>query len=146
MTKTIYIGADHAGYRLKETTKDILKTKGYEVIDIGATSLVFEDDYTDFAHAVTKHVMEDAHSFGILFCDTGSGMCIAANKTKGIRAVNAWNPSIAHDARADNDANVLCIAQKMVSEGLLEDIINMWLATPFSQEERHARRIQKIEQ
>lgn len=145
MTKKIYIGSDHAGFRLKEYCKSILNEKGYDVMDMGAQTLTLEDDYTDFAHRVAQKVIEDRGSFGMLFCDTGSGMCIAANKTQGIRAVNAWNPEIAHDARFDNDANILCIAQKMVPEGALEAIVNEWLVTPFSQEERHIRRIQKIE-
>lgn len=148
----IYLGGDHAGFELKEAIKQYLKGEGYEIKDFGAHSFDKDDDYPDFGYSVARAVADsDGKSKGILFCGSAEGICIAANKVKGVRAVAVWTPTNAKMSREHNDANVLCLSGgKTLSPipGLSTDeakkIIDGWLKTPFSSEERHKRRIEKI--
>ena len=148
----IYLGADHAGFTLKEKVKKELQKK-YEVKDFGAYTLQKDDDYPDYAFPVAKAVASSkGKAKGILFCGSAEGICIAANKIKGIKAVPVWNKEIAKRSREHNDANVLCLAggktkspMKGISFAQAKKIIDIWLKTPFSGEERHIRRLRKIE-
>jgi len=148
----IYLGADHAGFELKEKVKDYLKQKGLEVEDLGAHALNKNDDYPDYGAAVAKKVTTDPErSRGILFCGSAEGICIAANKIKGIRAVAVWTTVSAKLSREHNDANVLCLSGGQTLTPIpgtsfedAKEIIDTWLSTPFSGEERHLRRIEKI--
>jgi len=148
----VYLAADHAGFELKEKIATYLKENNYEVEDLGAYTLNKDDDYPDFAFAAAKKVVEsEGKSKAILLCGSAEGMCIAANKVKGVRAIAAWTPINAQLSREHNDANVLCLSGgKTISPipGLsleeAEKIIDVWLATTFSAEERHARRLKKI--
>ncbi|OIP59604.1 MAG: ribose-5-phosphate isomerase [Candidatus Moranbacteria bacterium CG_4_10_14_3_um_filter_45_9] len=144
MKKSIFIGSDHAGFRLKEEMKHYLSGLGYTVTDVGNVILDPEDDYVEFALKVAQQVSCDRESFGILVCDTGSGVTIAANKVSGIRAVNVWNEDVAHYAREHNDANVLCFGEKYVSSKEAEKILRIFIDTAFSSEERHQRRVRRI--
>ncbi len=141
--KKIFIGSDHAGYELKENIKNYLLNEGLSFEDVGALSYNSTDDYPDYAALVAKKVIEN-NGLGILICNSGVGMCITANKIKGIRAVNAYNEEIAEKSKLHNNANVLCLGQAYVSESLAKKIIKKWLETDFIQEERHQRRINKI--
>lgn len=147
----IYLGADHAGFALKEKIKEYLLGRGLKVEDLGAHALDKNDDYPDYAAAVAKKVAEDSASRGILFCGSAEGICIAANKFKGIRAVPVWTVLTAKMSRAHNDANVLCLSGGQtlipipgISFEEARAIVDAWLATSFSGEERHLRRLEKI--
>ncbi len=143
MKKTIYIGADHAGFDSKEKIKKYLVQKKYQVIDCGNKRYNPNDDYPDFAFKVAKEVAYHRGE-GILLCGSAEGMSIAANKVRGIRAVVAHDLKEARLTREHNDTNVLCISGWHTSVVLAKKIINVWLKTPFSKEERHKRRLNKI--
>jgi RpiB/LacA/LacB family sugar-phosphate isomerase len=140
----IYTGSDHAGYKLKEYVKTYLSRAGYNPVDMGNEKYEPGDDYPDFAEKVAKKVAETGGR-GILICDSGVGVCIVANKEKGIRAVNATKPVIARMSREHNNTNVLCMGQNYIKPALAKKIIKVWLETEFSREERHHRRVDKIE-
>ena len=142
--KTIYIGSDHAGHRLKNYIKSYLSETGYYPIDLGNEKYEPGDDYPDFAAKVANEVSK-TDGRGILICDSGVGVCVVANKIKGIRAVNASGPVIARMSREHNNTNVLCLGQNYIRPGLARKIIKVWLETEFSKEERHHRRVNKIE-
>lgn len=141
----IFIGADHKGFKLKEELKKSLMDLGLDVRDIGNTSLDQNDDYPDFAKSVAESVIKTS-GWGILICGSGQGICIAANKIKGIRAVNIFNENQAKLSREHLNANVLCLSGEEISAEQSLAVIKMWMATPFSQEVRHLRRIKKIEE
>lgn len=151
MKKTIYIGADHGGFELKENIKIWLKELGYRVEDLGANSLVSDDDYPDFAVAVATKVAAESKTVeeyiaGILLCRSGGGMVIAANKIKGIRAVSVFDEQSAVLAKKKNDANVISISADLTAEDQVKEIILAYLEANFSGEERHVRRINKIKE
>lgn len=141
----IYIGADHRGFELKETLKKFLKDSGYEVIDVGNDRYDENDDYPDFAALAARAISQDPESRrGILICGSGAGMNIVANKFEGVRAVLINNPEQARLSRNDGDSNVLALAADFISEEQAKEILEIWLKTPFSNEERHKRRLEKI--
>lgn len=141
--KKIYLGSDHAGFELKEKIKDFLKNNGYNYEDIGPAEYSAGDDYPDYAVLVANEVSKTG-DFGILVCSSGVGMCITANKVKGIRAVNAYNAKIAQKSREHNDTNILCLGQDYIDIDTAKEIVKTWLATDFSPEEKHHRRVYKI--
>ena len=139
----IYIGADHAGYTLKEGLKDHIESLGYEVTDLGAFS---EDtvDYPDIAREVAEKVYENGGMLGVLICGTGTGMCMAANKHTGIRAASCTDEQMAMYARSHNHANILCLGQRVLnSEDLAKQITKKFLETEF-EGGRHEKRVDKI--
>lgn len=141
----IYIGADHRGFKLKESLKKFLKDQGYEAVDIGNDHYDENDDYSDFAALVGQAVSGDPENRrGILICRSGAGVDIVANKFKRVRSVLAQNPDQAYLTRNDDDTNVLSLASEFISEEAAQKILLTWLKTPFSGEERHKRRLQKI--
>jgi len=141
----IYIGADHRGFELKETLKDFLNTKGYEMVDVGNSKYDENDDYTDFAKLVGKSVSEDpAVRRGVLICGSGVGVDIAANKFRGVRSSLAFNSDQAFMARNDDDANIISLPADFLNEEDAQKILGTWLATPFDGKENHARRLEKI--
>ncbi|HII71382.1 TPA: ribose 5-phosphate isomerase B [Candidatus Woesearchaeota archaeon] len=139
----IIIGADHAGLKLKEKLKKHLDKKGVAYEDVGTHSSK-SVDYPDFAAKVANKVKKTKDSKGILVCGTGTGMVIAANKVKGIRAVAAYDPYTAKMSRADNDSNVLGLRGRAFAFENVKKIVDVWLKTPFSGNARHKRRIEKI--
>ena len=142
----IFIGADHAGFDLKESVKAFLaKTKTHQVNDL-SPMLVAGDDYPAIAKDVAHEVLQHPGSFGILLCGSGIGMDITANRFADIRASLVKNPQEAELARQHNNANVLVLAGFFLQPDQALAIVETWLATPFSGEERHARRIQQIDQ
>lgn len=143
----IYLGADHRGFNLKNKLRGFLKDLGYEAVDLGNTELDENDDYPDFAAAVAEKVMRDyENSRGVLICGSGVGVCVVANRFPKIRAALIMSPNQAFDSRDHDDANVICLGSDYVSEEEAKKIIATWLSTPFSGEERHRRRIEKINQ
>ena len=139
----IPIGADHAGYELKEQLKATLSGMGYAVEDVGTHSPA-STDYADFAHPVAEEVETGRAARGVLLCGTGLGMAYAANRHPHVRAAVAWNPAIAELARRHNDANILVIPARFVTEEEGNAILKTWLETPF-EGGRHQRRVEKIE-
>lgn len=140
----IYIGADHGGFTLKEHLKVYVIQRGFEVEDCGALRLDPEDDFPVYAKTVSEKVEKDPESRGILICRSGGGMAIAANRFKGIRAVDCMTVESAIHARTNNDANVLTLAAEWISEADAEKIVDAFLHTEFQKEERFVRRIQAI--
>jgi len=137
----VYIGADHAGFKLKQTLKQFLK-KDYRVLDVGAKKFNKTDDYPDFAKKVAKKIKKGGK--GILICGSAEGICIAANKFKGIRAVAVWTKTNARLSRQHNDANILCLSGWQLPLNKAKAISKLWLNTKFENEPRHIRRINKI--
>lgn len=140
----IYIGADHRGFQLKEYLKGFLQNAGYAVVDAG-TAYDENDDYADVARAVAEKVSANSEqSRGILVCGSGVGVDIVANKFAKVRSALVANPDQAFDSRNDDDTNVLSLGASYLRKEDAQKIVATWLQTPFSQEERHRRRLQKI--
>ncbi|MFY7668477.1 MAG: ribose 5-phosphate isomerase B [Crocinitomicaceae bacterium] len=140
--KIIPIGADHAGFNLKGKIIQFLESKGYEVKDFGCFS---EEsiDYPDFAHPVAEMVEENTCMLGILICGSGNGINMTANKHKGIRSALCWNAEIAELARQHNDANIVALPARFITEQEGLEIVETFLGTAF-EGGRHQRRIDKI--
>ncbi len=138
-----YIATDHAGYALKEFTKEFVKSLGHDIIDLGPDS-ADRVDYPDFAKKCAKTVIKDKGSFGIVICGTGIGISISANKVAGIRAALCHDAYTATMARAHNDANILAFGERVVGRGVIESIIEAFCNTEF-EGGRHAGRVDKIE-
>lgn len=142
--QVIYLGADHAGFKLKEQIKKYLLGLNFELKDLGALKFNKYDDYPDFGFKVAKAVAKNKSSKGILICGSSFGVCIAANKVKGIRAVSIDNMKDAKLSRQHNDANILCLSGWNLKFDLAKKIIVVWLKTKFSNAPRHKRRLAKI--
>jgi ribose 5-phosphate isomerase B len=142
MMETIAIGSDHAAFEFKEEIKKYLESKGYGIRDFGTYSPE-RTDYPDYAFKVGEAVSAGEYEKGMLFCGTGIGMSISANKVKGIRAVVCSEPFSAKMARAHNNSNVLCLGARVVGIELAEMIIDTWLNTKF-EGGRHQERVEKI--
>lgn len=140
----IYIAADHAGYWLKENLKEDLRSYGHEVIDAGNNHYDPNDDYTDFVIPCAEKVAGDFGVMGIVIGRSGNGEAIAANKVNGIRAVLCLTEDMAKLARQDNNANVLALGSDFVDGHKAERIVSVFIDTPFPENERHVRRIDKI--
>lgn len=140
----IYIGADHRGFRLKEKLKSFLEKLDYSVIDLGNKKYDPKDDYPIYSAIVGKIVSKDKGSAGILICGSGQGVCIAANKIKGIRAALASNAKDAYLSRNDDDCNIVCLQGDYTSLDKAKKIVKKFLNTKFSEEERHIKRIEEI--
>jgi len=139
----VVIGSDHGGYRLKEDLKPYVESLGHEVIDIGCHSEQ-STDYPDYAGVACEKVLSGEADKAILVCGTGIGMCIAANKIPGIRCALLSDTFSAQATREHNDTNVLALGGRVVGPGLAREIVRVWLETPFSREERHVQRLNKI--
>lgn len=139
----IPIAADHAGFEMKEKVEGVLRRLGYEVEDLGATS-PDSSDYPDFAHPLAREVSTGDAKRGVLLCGTGLGMSYVANRYPNVRAAVVWSPEIAELARRHNDANVLVLPSRFLSDEDAERIVRTFLETPF-EGGRHGRRVGKIE-
>jgi ribose 5-phosphate isomerase B len=139
--RKVHIGADHAGFDLKEKIKLLLSEK-YEVLDYGTYS-GDSVDYPDYAHPVADAVEKHEEDFGILICGSANGVAMAANKHKQIRAAICWLPEIAELARLHNNANVVCIPARFVSTEMAEQIVQTFMSTSF-EGGRHEKRVNKI--
>ena len=143
----IYIGGDHAGFKLKEKVKWFLLKEGNIVEDVGPFSYVKDDDYPDYSFFLAEKVAGNKGSFGIIIAGSGIGECICANKVRGIKAVlyHGKNSKLVKMAREHDDANVLCFGAWFVGEKEAREIVNLFMKTKFSGEKRHKRRLGKIE-
>jgi len=144
LSERVYVGADHAGFDLKQKLVAELKKLGYEPIDVGPKQLDPSDDYPDYAKPVAEAVSTGKAPLGVLTCGTGLGMAYAANRYPHVRAAVAWSPEIAELAKSHNDANVLVLPSRFVSDEEGMEILHTWLTTKF-QGGRHQRRVEKIE-
>ena len=144
MAEKILIGADHAGFELKETLKGELSLLGFDVEDMGAPAEMPDDDYPDYAHPLARKISRGDAKRGILLCGSGIGVDIIANRYPHVRAALSWQPKIAELSRRHNDSNVLVIPSRFVSRDEAVEMMKRWLATPF-EGGRHSRRVEKID-
>lgn len=138
------IASDHAGFELKELLKNHLAALGHELEDFGTHSTE-STDYPDYAHPLAASVESRRNDLGILICGSGNGVCMAANHHQGIRAALAWNSEVASLARQHNNANVLCLPSRYLSEDEARSIVDAYLQASF-EGGRHERRVEKIHQ
>src|SRR3989304_740007 len=142
---TIFLGSDHAGFKLKQAIKEYLIKNGFAIKDLGNHNLSPLDDYPDYAEKVAEAVQKNLKSNkGILICGSGQGVCMTANKFKGIRAALGYSVAAAKQSRAPGDSNILCLSGLELSQDQAKKIINAWLKENFSGEARHKRRLEKI--
>lgn len=141
----IILGADHGGFELKEEIKEWLMKENYEVVDVGAEGLDPEDDFVDYAALVAKEVAVDPEARGILFCRNGFGMMIAANRFSGVRCGEAFDVAAVRKGRTDDDINCLSVPADYIKDGDVKKMIEVFLKTEFSEEERYVRRLAKLE-
>lgn len=139
----IALGADHAGYDLKQHIASMLAERGVTVIDLGTHS-TDPVDYPDFAAAVGRAVKDGRADRGIVICGSGAGACVAANKLKGIRAAVAHDTYTAHQAVEHDDVNVLCLGSRVIGQNVAEELVRAFISAEFSHEERHVRRLDKV--
>jgi ribose 5-phosphate isomerase B len=139
----IQIGSDHAGVELKASIKSYLEAQGYSVQDFG-THNTDSMDYPDVAHPVANAVLNDANSLGILICGSGNGVCLTANKHQGIRAALCWLPELGALSRQHNNANILCLPARFISEQTAKEIVDAYLNAEF-EGGRHQNRVSKVD-
>lgn len=144
----IYIGADHNGFHLRNSLIKHLKLAGYDVVDDGDKELDLEDDFTVFATKVVKDVLsgEDEDPRGVLLCGSGQGMCMAANRFKGIRAVLGYDQASIRASRNDEDSNVLCLPAAILQKDKANLLVETFLNTPFAGATRYRRRIKQLDE
>lgn len=142
----IYLGADHRGFELKERIKRRLVDEGYKVTDLGNDHLDPNDDYVNFAHSVAEATVQDPINRGILLCGSGAGVDMVANKIEGVRSALAFDLPRAIQARQHEDANVISLPADTLDEEQVYEIVKAFLETEFSGEERHERRLEKMEE
>ena len=145
MSEQVYVGADHAGFELKQKLVAELQRLGYEPVDVGPATLDPTDDFPDYAKPVAQAVSTGRASRGVLTCGTGLGMGYVANRYPNVRAAVVWSPEIAELSRKHNDANVLVLPSRFMSDDESLAILRRWLSTPF-EGGRHQRRVEKIDQ
>lgn len=141
----LFLGADHGGYYLKEKIESYLSKRGYDWEDVGNKELDPNDDFPQFAQMAALKILgenERDDPRAILICTGGQGMCMAANRFKGIRAAVVWDSFEAHECRNDNDSNVLCLPARVLDDDaeIWKDIIDTWVGTPFAGAARYKRR------
>jgi ribose 5-phosphate isomerase B len=146
----IYLGADHQGFAMKEDVFAYLAKRGYDVEDVGDKELDPNDDFPQFAQLAALKVLgeEDTDVRAILLCGGGQGMCMAANRFRGIRASVIWDAYEAKMTRNDNDSNILCLPSRVLQDekATWQDIIDTWLSTPFAAAPRYKRRNAQIDE
>lgn len=142
----IYLGSDHRGFELKNKIAEYLKTRGYDTVDVGDKVLDPNDDFPQFAGRVVSKVLAgDQNARGILICGSGQGMCIAANRFKGIRSTLGYSAKAARQSRNDDDSNILCLPADDLSKQKAHNIIDAWLRTPFAGASRYVRRNKELD-
>jgi len=140
----IALGADHAGFELKEALAAEITRAGHEVVDVGAFTCDPLDDYPDFAYAVGEAIQKDQADRGVVVCGSGIGACIAANKMKGIRAGICPDTYSAHQGVEHDDMNVLVLGSRVMGIEVVREVLQSYLKAEFSGEERHVRRLNKV--
>jgi ribose 5-phosphate isomerase B len=142
----IAIGCDHGGFPLKQLVVDTLVKLGHEPVDCGAFAYDAKDDYPDFALAVGRAVQQHKAEKGVIVCGSGVGACVAANKLKGVRASICHDTYSAAQGVEHDDMNVLCLGARVVGAAVAEELVKAFANARFSGEERHARRLAKVNQ
>lgn len=144
----IYLGADHNGFELKHQLASFLTEKGYKVFDEGDTALKPDDDYPQFAArtVAAMRASKDPDARGILICGSGQGMCMVANRFKGIRASLCWDEVEARASRNDDDSNILCLPARYINLDKAESLTAIWLTTAFAGAPRFKRRIKQMDE
>lgn len=144
----IFIGADHNGFEYKDALLKQLKDDGHDVVDSGDVQKNADDDFPQFAGQVATAVLGSAgdNAVGILICGSGQGMCMAANRFKGIRASLCWNQDEARSARNDDNSNILCLSARYTTLEDAKSIVQTWLNTPFANAPRFVRRLNQLDQ
>jgi ribose 5-phosphate isomerase B len=140
----VYLGSDHAGYELKNHLVEWLKAQGHEPMDCGPHIFDAEDDYPPFCLRAAERTAADSAALGVVIGGSGNGEVIAANKVRGVRAAVAWSEETARLAREHNNANVVSIGARMHTQAEATRFVEVFLATPFSEEARHIRRIDML--
>ena len=140
----VALGCDHAGFALKDTVAQQIKQLGHEVVDMGTFSPE-RTDYPDYADKVARAVASHQAERGVLICGSGVGVCVAANKTKGVRASICHDAYSAQQAVEHDNLNVLCLGARIIGPSLAEELVTRFLHASFSQEQRHQNRLQKIQ-
>ncbi|SCG51099.1 ribose-5-phosphate isomerase [Micromonospora coxensis] len=140
----VYLGSDHAGFELKVHLANHLAKQGYEVVDVGPHAFDPDDDYPAFCLHTGQRVVDDPGSLGVVIGGSGNGEQIAANKVAGVRAALAWNIDTAQLGREHNDANVVAVGARQHTLDEATAIVEAFLTTPFSGNERHSRRIEQV--
>jgi len=140
----ISVAADHNGYELKNEISEILKRYGHDVIDIGPHSLDPLDDYPDFAKPLAKSVSSGETDRGIMVCGSGVGASVAANKVKGVRAAVCHDIYSAHQGVEHDNMNVLCLGSRIVGTEVVRELVSAFITAEYTNEERHARRLNKV--
>lgn len=144
----IYVGSDHRGFELKQKLTTYLKDQGYDVKDEGDNRLDPNDDFPQFANKVVSRVLasDEKDPRGILICGSGQGMCMAANRYKGIRAALGYSAKAAKESRNDDDSNILCLpAEDIKDKTEAHSIVETWLRTPFAGASRFVRRNKELD-
>jgi ribose 5-phosphate isomerase B len=144
LSEPVYVGADHAGFELKGKLVQELKRLGYEPVDVGPRTLDPADDYPDYGRPVAQAVSDGKARWGVLTCGTGLGMSYVANRYPHVRAAVVWSPEIAELSRRHNDANILVLPSRFLSDPESLEILRRWLDTRF-EGGRHERRVEKID-
>lgn len=140
----IYVASDHNGYNMKEDLIEYMISRGYKVKDLGTDKKDERVDYPEFAQRIAQKVASEVNARGILISDTGQGMCVAANKTKGINAVVVFNEDLAEKTRLEENSNVLCLPANYIAEELAKRIVGTWLSTSFSGVEYYVKCLKQI--
>ena len=140
----IALGADHAGFDLKQTIAELLKSMGHEVSDVGAHAIDPLDDYPDFAGALARTVASGEAERGVMVCGSGVGASVAANKVRGVRAAVCHDTYSAHQGVEHDDMNVLCLGARIVGEEVAREAVQAFVSATFTGEERHQRRLEKV--
>lgn len=143
----VYIASDHAGYELKRALAEFLHARGHEVVDLGPAALDPKDDYPDYVAPLAQRVADEAGSFGIAIGGSGEGEAMAANRIPGARAAEYYGGDleVVRLSRQHNDANILSLGARLISEHQAQEAVGIFLETPFSGDERHARRVEKLD-
>ena len=140
----VAVGADHAGFPLKEKMIETIREAGHQVIDCGAEQMIPGDDYPDYAERVAVAIRDGQADRGLLICGSGVGASVAANKFVGIRAALCHDTFSAHQGVEDDSMNILCLGARVVGPSLAEELVSAFLRARFSNAERHARRLAKV--
>jgi len=139
----LYIASDHAGFEMKEMLKKHLEDREEWFTDLGPTTFMPDDDYPEYASLLSREI-QGHDGRGILLCGNAVGVCMTANKFRGIRAGIGYSEYAAKSQREDDDTNVLCLPARVLSNDDAKKILDIWLDTPFSPESRHKRRLEKV--
>ena len=140
----VAVGADHAGFPLKEKLVESIREAGHQVIDCGAERMIPGDDYPDYAERVAIAIRDGQAERGVLICGSGVGASVAANKFVGIRAALCHDTFSAHQGVEDDSMNIICLGARVVGPSLAEELVHAFLRARFSNAERHARRLAKV--